>query len=433
MNGRLVVCVVEGLEPSLLHEFISEGILGTLKALSSGASGTFESLPVPYETSTLASCLTGVEPGDHGIFSFWRTRGASFFDPGPIVSSEDFCEPYLVDDIETAALVNVFGTHPVKPGSARQIAYPMWRSLRSSRPGSLIHDLHREGIRYGHDVSVLFDPAEKDSFVSKVTHLERERVKSVLWLLERDVDCLVAVLTLIERVSHFFWPTTSQHPDKAVLRRAYVELDRALAKIIDRLAGDDRLLVFSETGFGPTRQFVSCDDALVAAGLLDPEERGSSLRKSVAREAPQGTHGINLARADRFQDGWIAAKDVARFRDDVRSVLEEMRDPQTGHPIWRAVMIGEDLYPGRRSNLAPDLVVLPADEALVPLGDPTISQFVQRKAQKAWHRRETCWFAHGKGAQGGSQILRSMDIAQTIAAHCGVKSPSDTGTSVFGL
>lgn len=70
MNGRLVVCVVEGLEPSLLREFISEGILGTLKALGPGASGAFKTLLVPYETSKLASCLTGLEPGDHGIFSF---------------------------------------------------------------------------------------------------------------------------------------------------------------------------------------------------------------------------------------------------------------------------------------------------------------------------------------------------------------------------
>lgn len=106
-------------------------------------------------------------------------------------------------DIETAALVNVLGSHPVKLGSARQIAYQMWRSLRSKRPGFLIHDLRREGIRYGSEVSVLFDPVEKGSFVSKVTHLECERVKSVLWLLERDVDRLVKVLKLIERESHF--------------------------------------------------------------------------------------------------------------------------------------------------------------------------------------------------------------------------------------
>lgn len=417
--GRLIILFLEGLSASLTDHLTSCGQMPNLAKLKNdGHSGRVDSLPIPYETTGILTSMTGKGPGEYGVFSFWKTRGSKFFDPPELVSSSDIDTPFISTKApeKKIALVNIYGTHPVKGLNGYLVSYPMWRSLRTTYPDSLMRSLHTDGIRYAHDVSIPYTEQGRSEFPSTVKNVEIERIKTIKTILETDAKCLVATITLIERLSHFFWDTLGPESNPCCtspIVQAYRFLDREVGKIIDVLDPEDQLLIFSEHGFGTIGSFVKIDQALERAGLLD--WGNSDTTKSIAREAPQGSHGINLALKSKFSDGWIEERSEKEHFELVMDFLRKMQNPKTGKPYWKTVIRGSDLYSGSKVDLAPDIVVLPEDERYTPFGEPSAAKMVDRHLQTGWHRCESRWFFKGNSSRFKSGSKTPFDVYALIS------------------
>lgn len=435
--GRTVVLALEGAAPPLLDRW--HAALPTWTALlRAGFSGRFESLPVPYELPALVTAFTGAPPGEHGTFSLWRIHGARFGDDPAITESADVSADFLWERVRPkarTAVVNVPGSHPPREGSRPYlITYPLLPTLHGCVPPDLLRSLVRRGIPYTHDVSALYRGEPRDEFLEVVLHVERARAAATLELLETGPDLAIFCLTIIDRLSHFFWhevePGSGMPDEDSALFAAYRFVDDYLKRLLDRLDPADHVFLFSEIGFGPLTRYVSINDILERAGFGS----AAAPERAVALEAVQGSHGVNLNLRRRHPEGLIPEEQEERIVEEVREALLQAEIPETGEPLLSAVHRGSELYPGRFSERAPDLVVEPRDERFQPLGDPRWASRVHRHLQTGWHRRTTIWAAHGPlfPASGSGPTLRPEDVAPTLAHLCDVlELETGAGRSLF--
>lgn len=371
--------------------------------------------PAPYEPSNLASAFTGTGRGRHGCYSYWAMRDG-LPDRPRVLTSADVQAPWFwhwpqLDGLRKAVF-NVQLTDPPQPLDGILFSYLMQQKLRFTFPDDVREDMVRNGLRYGHDVSAFYAGGGFEWLWSRTKAIADYQLEAALTY-GVDADILIINLTLIDRISHFFWadPAELVGDEACTLRRAYEWTDSALGRL-DALAGDAPLLVFSEIGFGPIDGFVSLDDVLDAANLQTRSTQGElDYQSSAAVEAAQGAHGILVLEPSA--------------RSDVIAALTEATDPQTGTPLIASIHAAEEHYSGPASSLAPDLVIEPADPRRPPLGDARWANHVNRHLQTGWHRNEGFALWHRCGLMDvGAAGIHLPDIAPTLAGLVGRDAPA---------
>lgn len=377
-----IIAIAEGVELSVLRQAVAEGRLPWFsRACSAGQLWPMACGPAPYEASNLATAFTGLGRGHHGCYSYWAIRGEHGTAPAILTSADLGVKPFWswpqLGDLRTG-VVNVQLTHPPQPINGFILSYLMQQSLRHTYPHQLSHQLHKRGLRYGHDVSVFYRGEPPEHFFSEVMRVARYQLETAISL-AGDCDLLIVNMTVVDRLSHFLWDALEHWNGSSpapFLWRAYEFIDEALARL-DALAGEEPMLVFSEEGFGPLDGFVSLDRCLQEAALLRLDEHGEVCEAtSNAREAVQGSHGVRLLGS---AVGSLAAA------QEVRQCLEEARSPD-GSLVVARTWLREEIYDGPRVGLAPEIIVEPADPRRPPLGDPRWARHVNRHLQTGWHR-----------------------------------------------
>jgi predicted AlkP superfamily phosphohydrolase/phosphomutase len=410
--GTITVLVLEGVGRARLQAWCRRGWLPSFaRLLEQGRSGPLRPAAVPYEAPMLASAWTGAPPGEHGCFSYWHVHPAE--GAPAIFQPADLRVPPLWDAGALAhlrfLLVNLFASDPSPPSRHTVIGYPFQRTLGGCHPRTLISRLASEGVRYLHDVMAFYRGGPLQEFLELVLRVEEARVSAVARLAREGHDVVIANFTVADRVGHFFEHQGEEDEGSAALA-AYRLLDAAVAGPL--LEAEGEVLLFSEFGFGPLAEYVSFNDVLARGAVR-------------AREAVQGSHGVNVLLAGRSGAGSVAPADYHAARAEARACLLEARHPRTGERLLREVRPREEVYSGRAVEQAPDLILVPADERYLPMGDPHWARHVNRHLQTGWHRADGFWLARGPrlGACAPERVAAPEDIAATVFSLAGRDPP----------
>lgn len=415
---QTLVIIAEGIEPTLLHEEIDRGNLpwfaeraatGSIRPLACG--------PVPYEPSNLTTAFTGLEPGHHGCFSYWASGADNGSDKPRVLEAADVMAPRLWEmpqfsDVRSCVL-NVQLTHPPRPVNGTMITYPMAGTLRASHPVDLLHKLSRENHRWTHDVTVFYQGQPLEHFAAQAWEAARHQLDVMLALAD-DCDLMIVNLTLPDRLSHFLWSEV-ERPEatdgSGHVKRSYQFVDDACRQLQQHCTGST--LVFSEMGFGGLDGFVSLDEHLQRAGLQVLDADGTvDERRSLAREAVQGTHGVLLL------------QEAPGTYEKVRDALVSFRFDD-GSPVLSNVRHREEVYHGPYVSRAADIIVAPMDPRRPPLGDPRWANHVRRTSQSGWHRDTGFLAIDGCGwLETAPATVDLTAIAPTIAGLMGRDLPA---------
>jgi predicted AlkP superfamily phosphohydrolase/phosphomutase len=421
VRRRAIVVVTEGAAPRLLEEWSAAGRLpGFRHLLERGAWGGLMAEVVPYEPPGLRTAFTGRPARDHGWLSYWTVHEPDYR-PRVLTPAHER-EPFIwhrpeLGDV-TCAIVNVFGTHPPRPINGWVVSYPMAQTLRAFHPPELRHELRDRGVRCIHDVSVWYEGQGREEFISAVVEADEQRGAIALTLLDQGAELVVVNLTSIDRTSHYYWqelePGSAVPADDGAMLRAYVACDRIIEALLERVDDGTSLLAFSEIGFGPLRAYCSVNEHLEATGLLERNGSGVEWRKTAAFEAVQGTNGVNVNLRDRYPGGLVARRSYESVREETIDALRSCLNPHTGLPLVSAAQRREEVY-GDCPD-APDIVIEPADERYLPLGDPYWAAHVNRRLQSGWHRRRSYWAGLGEGFSHGAaeELASPVDVAPTV-------------------
>jgi len=286
---KLLVVGLDGFEPSLVRRFAED--LPTITALMrKGRWGRLQST-LPYATfPAWSTFLTGVNPGEHGIFDFSRLRRGTYqleFVGGAIRRRPTVARLASDAGMRVASL-GFPGTYPPEPLNGVVIGgfdSPVAVSADASfvHPAPLAQSLNRRfgGWRFA-DFSETrtWVPGWHKRAARRLLDGVKRRTEIATWLMSReDFDLFMIHFGASDTVSHHFWAfhdeTSPRRPvdyDRAlddVVRQVYVSLDTAVAELLDA-SGAEHVILASDHGFGGSGDKVlHLNRFLASRGWLD--------------------------------------------------------------------------------------------------------------------------------------------------------------------
>lgn len=400
---KLFIISFEGLNIELLKQYMDIGKLHNFSKLSEeGYLNRVKCSKVPYEASGIASTFSGMNESKHGVLSYWKAKNKNYI---PEVYSSEEIKDFMFwrqkrFENYKAGIVNIFGTHPVYEVNGSLISYAMNRTLRYTYPDNLLRDFASKGFNYVQDMGAFFKNEGKENFLRQVQKVESMRHEICKKMYVEDYDIYVINYTCIDRVCHFYmsevFNDTIPLEEKAVYR---------MYKLCDSILGDlfeviekskSELILFSSVGFGKLKRFVEINPYLEKTGFLNNiSNRTIDWERTVAFEAPQGTHGININTKSFYSKGTVKDIDYEKVLNEVAHALAEMKNPDNNNPMFSKVIPGFEYYQNHYN--APDIILEPYDLEYLPYGDTYWADIVGRHNQTGWHRSESVW-----GKWGGS-------------------------------
>ncbi len=434
------------------------------------------------------TCVTGVNPGRHGIFDF--TEVVSGQHTLRFLNARDRKAPALWNILSEAgkrvAVIGVPATYPPEQVNGVMVSgfdSPVCTCVDRSfvYPPSLYDDVR--DWRFADFQETDIGPGWHDRALPKL--LEGIAIKEAiaLKLLKREPwDFFMVVFGESDTVAHHFWlfhdPQSPRHRagHEHAIRDVYQRLDAAVGSLI-KAAGDDVIVaIVSDHGFGGAGTGVlHLNNWLDELGYLEFSRSRSGLLKSLAMKGLPGRWrgaafrrfrnlaagaesrsrfgGIDWARTrawseelnyfpsirinlkSRDPSGQVDPRDYDAFCDELCRRLEAW-------PPIRKAWRRDDLYHGDHVERAPDIILELALEdgysysCLRSRGGPALRRIApeehlggKERGMNGNHRPVGVLFLSSRSAAGAAHI---QDVAPTVLAALDVAAPLMDGTSLLG-
>lgn len=431
---KLLVIGLDGLEPSLVDAF-SERLPTLTRLRREGRWGPLEST-LPYATfPAWSSFLTGVNPGEHGIFDFARMLPDSYClefvggairrrpsvarlasDAGMRVASLGFPGTFPPEplngvviggfDSPVAVTADASFIHPPELAAELEREFGGWRFADFSETRTWVPGWHARAARR------LLEGVERRSAICR--HLMNRE----------SFDLFMVHFGASDTAAHHFWAfhdrDSPRRPEDTggldgVLLDVYVALDRAVADLMET-SGAETVLLASDHGFGGSSDKVVYLNRFLAEHGYLRWERGAG-RASAFGLATKAGLALVPGRAQQYMwrmlgAGAGRAEAGRRFRGIEWSETAAYSEELSYHPSVRVNLQGE--RPGgvvpssRRESLLDELVELLETE----LRDPWTGRTIVRKA----HRRERLY--SGPAVADAPDLVLDMDFDAGYAYNC---------------
>lgn len=487
--ARFLLIGLDGFEPSLADRWMAEGRLPNLSALR--AKGTFRPLASTIPPATFpawTTCVTGVQPGRHGIFDFSEVI------PGQyglrFVNSTYRKAPAVWNLLSDAGLrvgvLGVPGTYPPEPVNGFMVSgfdSPVTTRVAGSfvYPASLYPEVR--GWRFADfqetDIGRDWHTKAHASLLDTLDVKEEIAVR----LLEREPwDFFMVVFGESDTVAHHFWlfhdPESPRHcPGPAdAIRTIYERLDRTAGRLIAAAGEETTVCVVSDHGFGGAGTgVVHLNNWLAEHGYLRFQRGGEAWLKRLAlglvpnpfRESLfRGLSGLAVRAESQSRFGGIDWAATTAWSEELnyfpsirvnlagrepegqapseaydRFVAELCARLEAWPPVARA-MPRKTIYHGPHVDRAPDIVLELALEdgyshsCLRSRGGPAFRRIRPEEAiggkergMNGAHRSQGVLFLSEKAAEVRTGL---EDIAPTVLAVLGVAAPPMDGRALFG-
>ncbi|HHH29027.1 MAG TPA: hypothetical protein ENK57_11885, partial [Polyangiaceae bacterium] len=418
MSARHLLIGLDGADVDVI-DALGESQLPAIHALMQrGAWARLVSVQPPATLPNWTTLLTGLDPGEHGVFDFTTRNGYRVAFTGGTVREAPTLAARLDRMGRRCACIGFPGTWPPErlergafvSGWDSPVAFEADRSF--VHPPELHDAIHaRFGPMRFDDVDEL--GVQQPGWHGRLPELLEQRVhrKTELarWLLGREPwDLFMFYFGESDTGAHHLWafhdPGSPRHRPGGLdsLARVYRALDRAVARLVAEAGPDVEVTLVSDHGSGGSGDTVLyLNRVLEDAGLLVSTRLGGRLMSrakdvaltklgprtrqalfSLAGRALPGFvesrarfGGIRWAKTQAFSDelgyfpaihlnvrgrepeGVVEPSDVPALRERIREHLLALKNPFTGERVVDRVWSREELYRGPYVDRAPDLLL----------------------------------------------------------------------------
>jgi predicted AlkP superfamily phosphohydrolase/phosphomutase len=475
------------------------GHLPNLKRLTElGARGQLESTRPPTTAPAWMACVTGTNPGQHGVFDF---RESPFLDPRrPLVSSRSVQVPTLWQILSyhgrQVGLLNVPISYPPEPVNGFVVSGMMSPGSESNYtyPPHLRDELNAQGYVIDVEIQRYDVEAQDDAlrFLDDVEAALRKRVEALFGLMDSwPWQFLMAVFVAADRIQHLMWKTMADPesrfyhaPEAPRLRERILTIYQLMDEVVGRLVahvvddGQADLFIVSDHGFGSTKAWINVNRWLREQGWLClkplatvrkrlfyeamkvndspfikrllPESVGRTVRGRVRRgrsvfktdldQCVDWTRTRAFFASIPVQGIYINVRrgnigtvepgvEYRTLRQEIRDGLLALSDPDSGERIVDQVWFREELYQGRQTHLAPDVLFVARDYGY--LGRELLGTRGPVETSMNWangfHRMNGILMAYGPHIRRGAWVegARIIDVAPTVLYDLGLPVPAN--------
>jgi predicted AlkP superfamily phosphohydrolase/phosphomutase len=487
--SRFLLIGLDGLEPSLAAPWMDDGTLPNLAALRS--RGTFlrcQSVEPPVTFPAWTTCVTGVNPGRHGVFDFTEVDHAQ--QQIRFVNSTHRRAPALWNVLSDAGkrvgVLGVPATYPPEPVNGFMVSgfdSPVATAVDRSfvHPASLYDDVR--DWRFADVQESNIGEGWHAHTLAKLLAKIEDKESVTLNLFNREPwDFFMVVFGESDTIAHHFWMFHDKNSPRfrngfeTAIRQIYKRLDTTVGKLMDAAGDDVTIGIVSDHGFGGAGTgVVHLNNWLAEHGYLQYSGGGGSIAKQIAlRTVPARWRGtmfrmmrgvatraesrdrfagidwpnttawseelnyfpsirVNVAGRDR--NGVVPASEYDSFCATLCSDLESWDAIKQARPR-------STVFDGPHADAAPDIIIELA------LEDGYSHSCLRARGGEAFRRLRPEEYVGGKerGMNGNHRPVGVLmlskpvaarfasleDVAPTVLADLGVPGPPMDGTSLLG-
>ncbi|OYT27601.1 MAG: hypothetical protein B6U97_01025 [Candidatus Altiarchaeales archaeon ex4484_96] len=453
-KGRVIVLGLDGATFDLISPWVEQGKLPTFKKLmDEGALSPLESVIPPNTLPAWPCFLSGKNPGKLGIFDFKKKRLKG------LTASTDIKSETIYDILSKhkrkSIIVNVTGTYP--PTKINGFMVSKFGGNIKTHPPELAGEIRK---KIGWDVEKYGSVQPMETLIAN-----DECVKNIAFYLmdkQQDNTLTMLVLDTPDYSHHFYWS------DQDKVYRGYEAMDGFVFEFLELLKPEDHLFIMSDHGGGHIYKIFHTYTWLMREGYLQFKKSSSDktilgklgisqekiysfikkipfavflakkIRKSPSLNViPRSDREIDFSKTrvySSLSSGPVIGLDINLMEreggivpesmyEDLRAELIEkakkIRDPDTGEPVFERIYLKEELYSGKYTANAPDVILITNElkyQAIKGVyGDFIISEPGVREG-KGIHRLYGIFMAYGPQIKKGFSFdnAKLIDLAPTI-------------------
>lgn len=383
----LFVIGLDGTPYTFLKKEIGAGSFPHMaKLFSRGGLAQMETEIPTISSVAWASFMTGVNPGEHGIFGFTDRKPGSYelFFPNYSDLKAETIWDRISRDGGRCCVINVPSTYPARPVNGVLVSGFVAPNLeRAVYPAEAYAYLSKSGYRIDVDAAKARDSLDLLLEDLHVT-LEKRREAMFHFHAQEDWDFFMCVFTGTDRLHHFLWRHYEEGDPvyKEEFLRYYRRLDEIIGEFVALLPDDAVIFMLSDHGFCGIEKEVFLNPLLVNAGLLNFKVEDP---KTIADIEPGSTRAycmdpgrIYINRCGREPGGTVDSDQALGVMQEIKGLLLDLKDPDSGARVVERVEIGTDIFSGPQTSAGPDMVAVPrtgyeikgrmSREILVPRG-----------------------------------------------------------------
>lgn len=281
---KILIIGLDGANLALVEKFSASGRMPNVrKLMERGVRGNLTSVVPPITGPAWSSFMTGVNPGRHGVFDWWK-RMEGEYTLAPVNSLMlryfTFWE-ILSGEGRRVCAVNIPVTYPPIPVNGCMISgLGTPEHIRSaSFPPEAGRELLDRVPEYKVVLEDLYSSANPIILKKGLLDMVRARTEGSLFLLEKeDWDVFMTVYMATDMVHHRFWHYYDpDHPRydpnmPASLQKAvadvYSAVDRGVGEIIKAAGPGVDVILMSDHGAGALHKFIFLNNWLAQNGYL---------------------------------------------------------------------------------------------------------------------------------------------------------------------
>jgi len=391
---KLLVIGLDGGTWDAFDPLIDRGYLPFLADLKKHSSyGTLCSTVPPFTMPAWSTFVTGRNPGNHGVFSFFQhsLEGYNLDNVGEFVNSRVLGPANLWNLLSSnhrkLIAINVPLTYPpqkvngimitgmLTPPDSENYTYP--DNLKDQLDD---YQIDLDNIR-GKDRIQVDEDMDRNAMLSRLIDLVRIRRKTCLKLFTTNpYDFAMVVFTSTDRLFHYFWDLVTDDRDllsekyskneiielRKKLNTYLLTLDNAIKDLAETAGRDTNIILMSDHGFGssPSCLFnVNC--WLKQQNLLFERSGGQDTLNPLSWIIRLGKSRFIRSITPEL----LEKKFKSAIRDQKELLLKEIteellniEDKAHGRKIVQKVMQREQLFRGKKASVFPDLVFFAQSE-----------------------------------------------------------------------
>lgn len=475
---KAVVIGLDGAAWHLLDPMIEAGVMPRLASLKQrGAAGTLVSTVPTYTPPAWTSCVTGVNPGRHGVYGFIEGNAQS--ERQELMHSGKIRSPALWeianDQGARCGIYNLPLTYPPRPLDGWMVSGMMTPGYGEQLSGfaypSEIEPVILDWAPgYVVDVSANYEQDWRDEkLAEKALASIEQREKVLAGLLDlHPVDLLFTVMEAPDRLQHVYYrymdpsdPLAERGNEtiKEAVQRCFAATDRIIGLLEDWAGPDGGILVCSDHGFTAWEVSIHLNNLLERWGYLKMKPLARAMQTGAARRliplakrvlprkmardvkgktfgaidwdntrafaSPIPQQGVFVNVAGREPFGVVPEADLEAIKSDLVARFVSLTGPD-GAPVTDKVWRSEEVFHGPATSGAPDILPVMRDHRF-ELDDEIFHRepFSDlRHLPRGVHHPDGIVIVAGPGTRPGEPISGSvMDVLPTLLYQAGLKVP----------
>jgi predicted AlkP superfamily phosphohydrolase/phosphomutase len=429
--------------------------------METGSYGAMESTVPPITVPAWMSMLTGVDPGELGIYGF-RNRRDHSYERYAFANSRSVREPVVWDVLGDAGrktiALGVPLTYPPRPINGWLISCFLAPDTSSeyTYPPDLRDEIRETVGEYLFDARG-FRTEDKERLLREIREMSAQRFQLARHMVStRPWDLFVMVEMGTDRIHHGFWRFfDTEHRGyeqgnrfETAIHDYYVELDREIGSLIALLPPGTHIFIVSDHGAKRMEGGICFNEWLIQNGYLTLKSQPDAI-------APLTPEMIDWERTRVWGDGGYYGRcflnvrgreplgtvdpgDAEALKRELTAKLENLGD-ESGRPIGTRVFRPESVYRACR-GVPPDLIVYFGDlhwRSVGSVGHPSVwTRTNDTGPDDANHAQHGIFIQSEAGAAGagaGERFgVRIYDVAPTILSLFGIAPLPGMCGSVIG-